>query len=319
MTDDSTKFNSLQERNQQTLSNIKSLQDTEMKLYDNLEQNSLTPEQKANILNKINQISQMRMNLYSGLKDMYSSYQKNVSTTKNGLAEQMIAINIVEKELDEAKKRKDYLEQQEYNKLRMVEINTYYGKRYDGYKQVMKTVVYTCIPLIIITILANKNIIPSSVNTILTSIIIVISCMIIVKQIIDLSNRDNMNFDEYKWYFNKENAPENDTDNAASSDENDPWTTSSYTCVGSECCYDGSIYDETQNMCIPSKVNNFNNSSNSNSSSSSSSDKKMTESMISGILSKYAFDSSPPVARMKGNKVQPSLSLEDKYSKYASF
>ena len=44
----------------------------------------------------------------------------------------------------------------------------------------------------------------------------------------------------------------------------------------------------------------------------------MTESMISGVLSKYAFDNSPPVARMKGN-IQPSSSFEDKYSKYASF
>ena len=49
---------------------------------------------------KINEISQMRMNLYAGLKDMYSYYHKNASASKDSLEQSMVAINILEDESD---------------------------------------------------------------------------------------------------------------------------------------------------------------------------------------------------------------------------
>ena len=47
----------LQERNDQIINNIKSLQTTEMKLYNSLENQSLQSDQKEQIIEKINQIS----------------------------------------------------------------------------------------------------------------------------------------------------------------------------------------------------------------------------------------------------------------------
>ena len=54
------------------------------------------------IVNKINEISQMRMNLYSNLQNSYSFYQQNVSSSRNTLEEQSAAVGIVEQELNEA-------------------------------------------------------------------------------------------------------------------------------------------------------------------------------------------------------------------------
>ena len=156
MSDNSQDFDSLQERNQQVLNNISQLQGQEITLYNSLDDVNLTSEQKQQIINKINEISQMRTNLYASLKDTYSFYQKNVSASKNTLGQSMEAIDILENELNQSKIKLNLLEDQKYNKLRLVEINTYYGKRYNAHSGLMKTIVIICIPIIILTILANK-------------------------------------------------------------------------------------------------------------------------------------------------------------------
>ena len=66
-----------------------------------------------------------------------------------------------------------------------------------------------------------------------------------------------MNWDEYNWYFDQENAVKNTSDTTTSSN---PWGSVSVTCIGSACCYEGSTYDSTKNMCIPNAVYGKNNS-----------------------------------------------------------
>ena len=119
----------------------------------------------------------------------------------------------------------------------------------------MKTIVIICIPIIILAVLTNNGILPSSIYKLLVVIILVIGSIFIGMQIIDMSNRDDMNWDEYNWYFNKSKAPvdTNFTGNASSSD---PWTTPTVTCIGSACCYNGSTYDSTKNVCVPNAIYN---------------------------------------------------------------
>ena len=250
MTDNSQNFDNLQERNQQVLNNISQLQTQEKQLYDSLDDVTLSSDEKQQIINKINEISQMRLNMYAGMKDMYSYYQKNVSASRSTLGQEVAAINILENELNDAKIRMNLLEDQKYNKLRLVEINTYYGKRYNAHSRLMKTIVIMCIPIIILAFLANKGILPVNVYMILTTIILIIGIILIGMQLVDMSNRDNMNWDEYNWYFNKNDAPKDTSDGSSSN----PWATSSMTCIGSACCYDGSTYDDAKNICVPNAV-----------------------------------------------------------------
>jgi hypothetical protein len=51
----------LQGRNDQIINQIKTLKSTEMKLYDSLESRSLNTDQQKQIIDRINQISQMRI------------------------------------------------------------------------------------------------------------------------------------------------------------------------------------------------------------------------------------------------------------------
>jgi hypothetical protein len=143
------------------------------------------------------------------------------------------------------------LEEQKYNKLRLVEINTYYGKQYNTHTKIMQTIVLMCIPIFILSILANNGIIPPTVYGFITGIIIIIGVIMLGAQIIDLSNRDNMNWDEYNWEFDKSKAPVYVPNTDGSETNSDPWSTPSLTCIGSDCCYIGSTYDSVQNICVP--------------------------------------------------------------------
>jgi hypothetical protein len=117
----------------------------------------------------------------------------------------------------------------------------------------MKTIVIICIPIIILTILANKEILPPKLYAFLMGLILLLGIMSIGSQLIDISSRDNMNWDEYYWYFNKDKAPSDTT----IGDITNPWEKNSLslTCIGSACCYEGSTYDSTQNICVPDESN----------------------------------------------------------------
>ena len=255
MTDNPKNFDNLQERNEQVLNNISQLQKQEKDLYNSLDDVSLSSEQKRIIMDRINQISQIRMNLYSTLKDMFSYYKQNVDTSSTTLGESIAAVNILEDELNNAKRRMGLIDEQTNNKQRLVEINTYYGKRYSAHSKLMKTIVFICIPIIILAVLANKGILPAKIYMILSLIILVIGCILLGLQLIDILNRDDMNWDEYDWYFDKSSAPEPSTSTSTStSTETNPWKTPTVTCVGTECCYEGSIYDYDKNICVPKDI-----------------------------------------------------------------
>ena len=251
MIDNSRNFNSLQERNKQVLANISQLQIQEKNLYDILDDINISTEQKQQTIKRINEISQMRINLYYSLKDMYSFYQTNISESRETLSQEVSAINILENELNDSKIRMNLLEDEKNNKIRLVEINTYYGKKYNAYSKIMKTIVIFCVPLIILAVLKKKGFVPPTLYILMTCIIITISIIIIWRQVFDIFSRDNMNWDEYDFNFVRHSAP---SDSAMGAGFINPWDTPSIVCIGSACCHDGSSYDNKKNKCIPGAV-----------------------------------------------------------------
>lgn len=250
----SANITDIEEGRIQALNDISELQNIEKeyfsKLNNGLTQNSLTPEEKDMLVQKINEISQMRINLYKNLNGMYSFYHSNVASTRNTIEEQSAAIDIVEKELNEAKLRMKAIEEEKYNKLRLVEINSYYGQQYSEHSKIMKIIIITCLPILILTILLNRGIFPRTLYNILVIIIAVTGAIFLGKNIISAMSRDNMNYQEYTWNFNPSDAPPVDT---SSSSTTDPWaSTSTAVCEGQACCDVGYTYnaDPTVNKCV---------------------------------------------------------------------
>jgi hypothetical protein len=256
------------QNNEQILNDIQSLQQMEQQLFNNLETNTtLNPQQQQQIVEKMNQLSNMRINLYQTLSGVNSFFQNALSSSVGTLREQTVAIGIVENELNQAKRRLEVLESERNNKIRLVEINDYYGDKYAEHSQLMKIIIFTLVPVIILAILNNKGILPNTIYYILIIIVSVIGAYFFWKKFASIIMRDNMNYQEYNWYFDPNAAP---TGTASS---NDPWLSNNIpgTCVGQYCCSDGQTYDSTLNQCVGS---------------STVTESFITESMVNDILTK---------------------------------
>jgi hypothetical protein len=235
------------QNNEQILSDIQSLQQMEQQLFNNLETNTnLTSQQQQQIVEKMNQLSNMRINLYQTLSGVNNFFQNALSSSIGTLREQTVAIGIVENELNQAKKRLDLLEYEKNNKIRLVEINDYYGDKYAEHSQLMKIIIFTLIPVIILAILNNKGILPNTFYYVLLIIVTIIGAYFFWRRIASIIMRDNMNYQEYNWNFNSNNAP------SGSASSKDPWLSYNMpgTCIGQYCCSDGQTWDSSLNQCV---------------------------------------------------------------------
>jgi hypothetical protein len=242
--------NNIQESNQDIINDIQSLQQTEQGLFNSLETNpNLTNQQQQDIMNKINQITNMRISLYQTLSNVNGYFQNALETSHGTLQDQSMAIQIVEDQLNQMKKDLQLLQTEKNNKIRLVEINSYYGEKYAEHAQLMKIIIFTLVPVIIVSLIYRTGIIPQIVYTILLCIITIIGGYFFWKCYASIITRDAMDYNEYDWYFDTSSAP---TSNGSSS--SDPWLNSSDygTCIGKECCSTGQVYDASSNLCISS-------------------------------------------------------------------
>jgi hypothetical protein len=258
----SEQINILQ-NNEQILNDIQSLQQMEQQLFKSLETNtSLTSQQKQQIIEKMNQLSNMRINLYQTLSGVNDFFKNALTTSVGTLKEQTVAISIIESELNKSKRRLQALETEKNNKIRLVEINDYYKDKYAEHSQLMKIIIFTLVPIIILAILNNKNILPNTIYYILVVIISIIGAYFFWSTFASIIMRDNMNYQEYAWNFNPNSASTTSTTSSS-----DPWLNKNagITCVGETCCSDGMIYDSSLNKCVePSNVESFLTESNIN-------------------------------------------------------
>ena len=241
----------IQGGNQEILTDIQSLQGIEQNLFNSLENPNLTSEEQESIINKINRLSEMRINLYKTLTGVNSFFQQALSNSRGTLTEQTAAIGVVEyieDELNQAKKRLRELEQEKNNKIRLVEINNYYSQQYEEYSNLLKLVILILIPIILLTVLKQIGLLPYNWYYILLTIVAIIGSVRLLRLVWSIVNRDTMNYQEYDWYFDKASAPKSN-----GIGNNDPWTGTGIglgTCMGQYCCSSGQTYDTTLNQCI---------------------------------------------------------------------
>jgi len=269
----------VQENNEQILNDIQSLQQMEQQLFSNLESNpNLSTEQQKQIIEKMNQLSNMRVNLYQTLSGVNNYFENALNTSTGTLQQQVVAIGIVENELNKAKTRLEILEQEKNNKIRLVEINTYFGDKYAEHSALMKIIIFTLIPIIILALLNNKGILPNMIYYILLVIVSLIGAFFFWYRFGSILMRDNMNYQEYDWYFDPNAAP------SGSSSTDDPWSggLNLGTCVGDACCSDGLIYDSSLNQCVDS-TSGF---TTINGGQNFFGTQNITESMVNNVLTK---------------------------------
>ena len=154
------------------LNNIEQLQSVEKSLYKELETPN-SPDNSESIINRINQISDVRMSLFKSLNNTYKTLQKNVNNSRSELVELLTVVNIVEDELNNAKLQLNQLYDLKHNKMRMVEINTYYGKQYLAQGRLLKLIISVSILLLILAILWKKGFLTDNIAKVLRSVVFV--------------------------------------------------------------------------------------------------------------------------------------------------
>ena len=304
MTSNTNNLPDMEENNGQILNDIQSLQTLEQELFSSLEnQPDLSSAQQQELISKINNISNMRVNLYQTLGGVNDFFKSSLSNSTNTLVEQTKAIEIVEQELNNAKRRLELLEEEKSNKIRLVEINNYYGQKYAEHSDLMKNIIYMLIPVLIFSILKNKGILPDSLYYILVIIVGVIGSYFLWKKFLSIMSRDSMNYQEYNWYFDANNAPA-----ANPSDGSDPWAGggTGVTCMGESCCPTGLTYDTSANLC---QVNNSVASTTITTASSVTTPTTSTdtESFVSDIFTKHASNYNKSDVLL-GNNIKPQNS-----------
>ena len=171
------------DKNEQTLMNIMNLQSLEQNLFNSLasgiSNGTLKSVDKDSIITQINQLSQMRSNLYTFLNNNSLNSVQQLAASNNLLSQQAQTVIIVENELNDSKNQLLKMQKDKYHKLRMVEINTYYGDKYADHSSMMKSIVIICAVIILITIIFNKGFIPEGLYYIMLIIIIVVSVVVL--------------------------------------------------------------------------------------------------------------------------------------------
>ena len=282
-----SKLPDIQENNEQLLNDIQNLQQIEQQFFTSLETNPNIPyKEQQKIIEKINQISNMRIQLYQTLSNVNTYYGDALGSSLGTLKEQTAAIGIVENELNRAKKNLKSLESEKNNKIRLVEINDYYGEKYSEHALLMKIIILTLIPIIFITFLYNRAFLPSRIYFILLVIITVIGAIYFWYCYASIIMRDNMHYQEYDWHFNAANAPKGNISST------DPWLSYSLpgTCIGASCCSDGQFWDPSFNQCIGTSTLTNPNYKPPKPSQTSLEMQSATETFISNVLTKTGGD-----------------------------
>lgn len=289
----------VQQNNEQILNDIQSLQQMEQQLFSSLETNpNLTTQQQEQTVLKMNQLSNMRINLYQTLSGVNNFFQNALSSSIGTLQEQTAAIAIVESELNRAKERLEILESEKNNKIRLVEINDYYGDKYAEHATLMKIVIFTLVPVIILALLNNKGILPNMPYYILVCIVAIIGSFYFWHRLASVIMRDNMNYQEYQWPVPPENT-------GGSTNSSDPWLgLPPSSCVGNAAYsklqkYNTSLDKYAGNVIAESFVTG-------SATESADTESMVTESMVNHVLTKTSGNHKPSYTLNAESKIRPN-------------
>lgn len=243
-------INDIQQDEQQNMRIVTSINQIDAQiaeLYGNLEASSAnsSPDisNQENIIKKIDALQKLKTSLYTNLNDNYKATQLNVLEARDNLVNKVAMSKIAEHELSNTNTNLSVMKNIRNDKLRLAEINNYYSSKYDTQTTVMKTIIYFCIPILILGILVKNELLPQYIGISIIGVLCGLAIVVIYFQTVDIMRRDNMVFDEYDWGFNPKNVDLNDNSN----DDDQPKIKSglSNVCIGQSCCPPGNTFGIT--------------------------------------------------------------------------
>lgn len=178
---------------EQIYGNIQQLQTLEQQVINNIDDNTnLSVDDKKKLLDKLNQLSTMRLNLY---KSVY----KMKEASDESLRRQHEAIRIIEKELSRSKKRIRQIEEEKNNQIRLIEIDSYYQQQYEERGEFVKVLFFVVFPMAVLTVLYNKGYVWGGLYMLLMGVVVLVGGWYLLDVWVSILWRDNMDYNAYMW------------------------------------------------------------------------------------------------------------------------
>lgn len=268
-----TQSNTSSALNEKIFTEVKDLARAQKVLYQELNilqsKDSLSVEETAKkkiLLERLKQMSQLKVTLVDSLPEKYKWALQNVAATRSDLVDKLTTIDVMNRESENINNTIEELKDIRNNKLRMAEINTYYALKYDSYIGFVKLFTLVSVVILLITILRKKGILPENVANILLGIVALVGGYFILVKGSDLYWRDNMSYQEYDWMFSGATAKNKTVfENNKNALEGTAFLDKLQTggdkiasmfgseCQGEKCCGDGSAWDAKAGKCGPGK------------------------------------------------------------------
>jgi hypothetical protein len=171
---------------------------------------------------------------------------------------QKTAIDFIKKEKKRAEKSAASLKDDNINKRRMAQINTYYTQNYEANTEIMKNIIFLSLALMALAVLRKKELIPDSISTLGVIFVLTLGGIVIGQQAYDIVRRNDHDFNKYDWNFNEEQMNKKHITQMS----DDPANLSDLgmgmaPCYGPGCCHVGTKWNETEKKCIPSGTANW--------------------------------------------------------------
>ena len=156
-------------------------------------------QQINDILNQINQLTEVRVNLYKQLKEKYQLSEQLIQDDDEILANHIAMIKIVEQQLNQMKENIQNIKTNKSNQVRMIQLSNYEFDRYEAHKKVMRIIFVVFLIIAICSILLKQGILPSPIATGIIGIVLIIGLGYGIKQVFDLQSRNNFNYNQYDF------------------------------------------------------------------------------------------------------------------------
>ena len=213
------------------------------------------------LTSQINSIADTRISMLKTISLTANIVQSGVSESRSDLVNQLTLLQAVEDQLNQAKAKIQGISNRNDTQMRMVEINTYYGQRYEAQGKLMKKIILVCLPLLILFILKKKGLLPETVGNYFIGTVIAIGAIFIIYNIWDIYTRSNMDFNTYNWEYEQPSAQmpsvwQYNKDNMFNYDNLlNNLLKNVGSCIGNTCCAPGTVYDSTSFQCVASNSN----------------------------------------------------------------
>ena len=189
-------------------------------------------------------VQQTREGLATALGSLNYYYTANLKTSSDTLEQQTDAVAVIDREMQLAKNRIAYINKEKNNKMRVVEINQYYGAAYQERTLLIKWIIALFLVLLVLYVIyVYFPIIPKFIINLLFVVIIGYFGYHILQVILSILARSRMVYEEYEWGFNKDGAPEFNRD----ADVSNPFKMRSMaSCIAQNCCSEGTLWNAEQ-------------------------------------------------------------------------